>query len=428
MAGATLVVTLLFWFLKEAADGVAVLAAFILLSQPLLFGASHYANLDMTVAGLISATVITAAAAALRYEREERYRAMLMLLAYALAAVGFMAKGLIGIVLPGGIIVFWLLGRRRLDVLRRMLSVTGLAIFLLIALPWMIDMQQRYPGFFDYYIVYQHFERFLEKGFNNARPFWFYVPVLLGLTLPWSLQLWRLSNRAWWKNSEHAAVRSLMLTWLLVVMIFFSLPTSKLVGYILPALAPLAYFMAETFASRMDGPRASAALKGFAWSLAVSLSICVAAVAVMIIKPRPSGKGLAVKMLAHYQPSDQIVMLDRFRYDLEFYLGVGKTAFVVSDWDDPRLPHTDNWRRELYDAAMFEPEEGKRLLINAHGLAEMLCKFHVDGLWLVGDTRSAERYEFLRDMNPDVEDEKLLAWYVPAGASLSHCAGPSKAR
>ena len=157
-----------------------------------------------------------------------------------------------------------------------------------------------------------------------------------------------------------AAVRSLMLTWLLVVLIFFSLPTSKLVGYILPALAPLAYFIAESFARRLNGPQARSALKGFAWSLAVSLAICVAAVVVMVVKPQPSTKGLALKLQTRYAASDKVVMLERFRYDLDFYLGVGKSAFVVSDWNDPELARTDNWRRELYDAGKFEPEAGER--------------------------------------------------------------------
>lgn len=311
VAGATLMVTLLFGFLKcYANQRVAALAAVVLLSQPLLFGASHYANLDMTVAGIITATVMAAATAAFRIESHERHRGVLGL-AYGLAAVGFLAKGLIGIVLPGGIIFFWLLVRGRWDTLGRMLWLPGLAVFLVVALPWMVAMQQRYAGFFDYYIVYQHVERFLEKGFNNARPFWFYVPVLLGLTLPWSVQLWRIARKAWWKRDQDTAVRSLMLTWLFVVLIFFSLPTSKLVGYILPALPPLAYLIAESFARRLNGAQARAALKGFTWSLAVSLAICVAAVVVMVVKPQPSTKGLALKLQPRYAASDKIVMLER---------------------------------------------------------------------------------------------------------------------
>lgn len=427
VAGATMTVTLLFWFLKaQANQRVAVLAAFILMSAPLLFGASHYANLDMTVAGIITATVIAGATAVFRLEQGQAYRASLAL-AYALAAAGFLAKGLIGVVLPGGIVFFWLLGRRRFDTMLRMLWLPGIAVFLLLAVPWMIAMQQRYPGFFDYYIVYQHFERFLEKGFNNARPFWFYGPVLLGLTLPWSVHLWRLANKAYWKNPRHAALRGLMLSWLLVVLIFFSLPNSKLVGYILPALAPLAYFIAETFAARLEANDGRRALKAFTMSLIVSLSICATAVVVMVGWPQPGTKGLAQKLQAHYQPSDKTVMLERFRYDLDFYLGAGKTSFVVSRWDDPELKHTDNWRRELYDAGKFEPEAGSRLLISPEDLTAKLCTNHVVGLWLIGDSGSHERYGFLKTMEAEVEDGRLRAWYVPAGGPLSFCAGMPKA-
>jgi 4-amino-4-deoxy-L-arabinose transferase-like glycosyltransferase len=419
--GATLMVTLVFAFLKAYANQrVAALAAIILLSQPLLFGASHYANLDMTVAGIITATVMAAAAAAFRLEQGERHQGMLGL-AYALAAAGFLAKGLIGIVLPGGIIVFWLIARRRWDILRRLFWLPGLVIFLAVSLPWMVAMQQRYADFFDYYIVHQHVERFLEKNFNNARPFWFYVPVLLALTLPWSVQIWRLANKAWWKRDEDAAVRSLMLTWLVVVLVFFSVPNSKLVGYILPALAPLAYFLAESFARRLSGPRPDRVLKGFGWSLAISLAICVAAVAAMVIKPQPSTKGLALQLQPRYAAADKVVMLERFRYDLDFYLGVGKSAFVVSNWSDPELTRTDNWRRELYDAAKFEPEAGQRLLIEAEGLQDKLCSARVVGLWLIGTTESPDRYPYLKNRVADLQDGDLRAWYVPAGAPLSFC-------
>ncbi|MGB3288385.1 MAG: glycosyltransferase family 39 protein [Burkholderiaceae bacterium] len=425
--GATLTVTAMFWFLKAQLDRrVAALAAFILMSAPLLFGASHYANLDMTVAGIITATVIAGATAVFRLEQGRAYRACLAL-TYALAAAGFLAKGLIGVVLPGGILFFWLLGRRRFGTMLRMLWLPGIAIFLLLATPWMVAMQQRYPDFFDYYIVYQHFERFLEKGFNNARPFWFYVPVLLGLTLPWSVHLWRLANKAYWKNPRHAALRGLMLSWLLVVLVFFSLPNSKLVGYILPAVAPLAYFVADIFAARLSVGDGRRALKAYTVSLSISLAICVAAVVAMTGWPQPGSKGLAHKMLASYQPSDKIAMLERFRYDLDFYLGVGKTSFVVSQWDDPELKHTDNWRRELYDAGRFESEAADQLLISPESLVHKLCTDHVVGLWLVGNADSHERYGFLQNMDADIQDGKLRAWHVPAGKPLSFCAGMPKA-
>jgi hypothetical protein len=94
---------------------------------------------------------------------------------------------------------------------------------------------------------------------------------------------------------------------------------------------------------------------------------------------------------------------------------------VVSNWSDPELTRTDTWRRELYDAAKFEPEAGQRLLIEAEGLQDKLCSARVVGLWLIGTTESPDRYPYLKNRVADLQDGDLRAWYVPAGAPLSFC-------
>ena len=419
---ATLMVGLLFWFLKTYVNRqLAIVAAIILATQPFLFGGAQYANLDMTVAGMIAATVLVTAAAVFRAERGESYR-LVLTLAYALAGFGFLAKGLIGILLPGGIIFFWLLGRRRFDSLRRLFWLPAIAMFFVVALPWMLYMQWRYPGFFDYYIVYQHFHRFLEKGFNNPHPFWFYVPVLIGLTLPWSIQLWRLANKSYWFDSKHGAVRGLMLSWFLVVLVFFSIPTSKLIGYVLPALVPLAFFMAEPFARRFQGADSIRALRTYTWYAAIAVVICLAAAIALVVSPLPTTKGLAKKILTEYRPGDQVVMLERLRYDLGFYLRTGQPSIVAENWDDPEIQLGDSWRKELYDAAQFEPDVAAPLLIKPGEVAPRLCNARDQNFWLLGDHNSAEIYPFLTQMAPYAEDGKLRLWHVPAGTALTFCA------
>src|SRR5690606_1642232 len=115
--GATLMVAALFSSLTAHPSRLqAVTASLVLGLQPFVFGAAHYANLDMLVAGIMTATIVLAASAALRIEAQRPYRPILAL-AYASAALGFLAKGLIGIVLPAGVIFAWLAGRRRFRVL-----------------------------------------------------------------------------------------------------------------------------------------------------------------------------------------------------------------------------------------------------------------------------------------------------------------------
>jgi|GEM_PF-99232 len=418
---ATLMVAMLFWFLKTFANRrVAVLAAIILATAPFFVGGGQYANLDMTVAAAITATVVLGAAAVFRIEAGGPYR-LLLTLAYATAGLGFLSKGLIGIVLPGGIVVFWLAGRKRFDLMRRMFIWPGFVALAVVALPWMAYMEWRFPGFFHYYVVYQQFDRFLETSFNNRQPFWFYVPVLLALTLPWSIQVWCLARSVYWKSPEFGAIRGLMVSWFLVVLIFFSIPSSKLIGYILPLLPPFAFFLADVFAVRLTGENTQRTLASLSRHWALSVALCVVAVIVLAVAPRPSTKGLAKQLRSRYQPTDQIVMLDYYYYGFNFYLHAAKPSIVVSDWANPKIPLHDNWRKELYDAGKFDAAKAARLLITPRTFLNRLCSQRSTNLWLIGDKDSFYELRFLKTRPATLKSQKFLAWFIPAGESFSFC-------
>jgi len=429
----TLIVTLMHWFLKTwTTPRLAAVVAVVLAATPILFGASQYANLDMTVAAMISATVILLAAAVLRMEQGQPHRALLAL-AYVLAGLGFLSKGLIGVVLPAGVIFFWLVGRRQFASLLRLLWLPGIALFLAVSLPWMIYMQTRFEDFFDYYIVYQHFRRFLQTGFNNAQPAWFYVPVLLGLALPWSLQLRHLVRKAFWKQDAHSAISGLMLSWLLVILVFFSIPASKLVGYILPALAPLAYFTALPLARRIfpEAPEAvhagtdarDSATRELSWHLLVSVTICLIAVIYLAFWPQRSTRDLAVQLRGEFKPQDTIFMVGYLRHDVPFYLNSGKPVAIVLDWRDPEILRRDTWRKEVLDAASFDPKLAEQLLINPDQFLPRVCGDASSNLWLIGDVEVLDQYPWMKNLKPYASWRHLQAWRIPAAQRPALCAG-----
>ena len=109
--------------------------------------------------------------------------------AYAFAALGVLAKGLIGIVIPGLVIGAWLVGTGRAAMILRLVWLPGLALFAAIAVPWFALMEVRHPGFLDYFFVHHHLQRYATGGFNSQRQFWFYLPVFAGLTMPWIVAL-----------------------------------------------------------------------------------------------------------------------------------------------------------------------------------------------------------------------------------------------
>ena len=314
---ATGLVTVFHLFLRRYAGGrAASRTALILAVQPFLFGAAHYANLDMLVAALMGLTVMAGADAVFRRE-QQRLDGWALTAMYVAAAAGFMAKGLIGVVLPGGVLFFWLMGRRRYRAVLRLLWWPGILLFLVLTLPWMLVMQERHPGFFDYFIIYQHFQRFLEKGFNNQHAFWFYVPVVLALTLPWSIQLWRwcqaqgplktafVPPAEGPEQVDRRVLRGLMLSWLLVVLVFFSIPSSKLVGYVIGVLPPLAWFIQETFEQREES-NAPGARRSLIRHALVAVVLCLLAVAAMVLFPQRSNKSLAQVLATSAAPGDRL--------------------------------------------------------------------------------------------------------------------------
>lgn len=353
--------------------GVAVArtALAVLATSPFFFVGGQYVNHDIGVAACITAACFSIVRAVDDPQRTSR---RWLMLGWAFCALGVLAKGLIGIVLPACIIGPWLLAQGRWRQTLSLLHPLGLLVFAAVVLPWMLAMQQRFPGFFDYFIVEQHFRRFTGTTFNNRMPVWFYFAVLPLLMLPWSL--WLAAVRPAQLRAvvpQHTAARvGLYLWWALAIVGFFSLPSSKLVGYVLPALAPVAALLALVLvARRTPWPRVAA-------GAAVA---CVAIVAFLAWKAPGSHRELARMLAVQLQPGDRVAFIDEYFYDVPFYARLTAPAIVVSDWDAPDVAAQDNWRKELFDATRFSPDHGASVLWTWQRLGELPC--HAGKVWVI---------------------------------------------
>jgi hypothetical protein len=365
--------------------------------------AAQYANLDMLVGGLITATVW----AFVRALDEPALNLRWLAAGWALAALSVLAKGLIGIVLPALVIGPWLLAQGRWREMLRLLHPLGLAVFGAIALPWFVLMQQRYPGFFDYFIVEQHFRRYAQTNFNNVHPIWFFVVALPLLSLPWSLWLPRAARQAWRERAGVPRERTrLYVWWIAVVVAFFSLPSSKLVGYVLPALAPWCLLLALAALASPRAMRGAAALSAIA-SLGLVLGLARPDLLErMKIKPRASSKAAAAMLAAQVRPGDRIVFIDQPFHDLPFYAGLTRPVIVASDWASPEVAQRDNWRKELYDAGRFDPARARELLWPIERVAELAC--HSQAVWFVAKPDQAASVAALPEVVRVHADRDLL--------------------
>jgi 4-amino-4-deoxy-L-arabinose transferase-like glycosyltransferase len=385
-----------FFVRKYRGVPIATLTFIALITMPYFYGAAQYANLDMLVAGMISLTVLAGAEAVLRGEAGASYKSM-MLAAATAAALGMLAKGLIGVVLPGGVLFFWVVLTGRWRSLAVLLWPPAVVFFFVLAVPWFWFMQQKFPGFFDYYFIHQQFERFVGESFNNPQPVWFYIPVVFGMTLPWSLGLIGIMNRTFWK-SPGATLGVLMVIWFFLILVFFSIPASKLIGYTVPALVPLAVLVAE-------GLWAIRQARGSAFTLAVirgfvvgSAIACVVGLMVFRFIQKDSANDAGAAVAAQWKADDTLVYLRAYPFDLPFYVGNRTSAWVVENW--PSLPKRDNWRNELVDAAKFNPSIGNVVLITEHALVPRLCETSDKVFWLRSDDWGPAAYPFLREIEP----------------------------
>ena len=387
---------------RSAGRRSAAIALGVLATCPFFFVGAQFANHDMLVAGLITAAVFALVRAV-----DESARVQLgWLVAGALAsALAVLAKGLIGFVLPALVIGPWLLAQGRWRQVVGLLHPLGLLVFLVVAAPWFVLVQMRYPGFFDYFFVEQHFRRFAQANFNNVSPFWFFLVALPALTLPWSGWLPLALRRAW---RARDASTGLYVWWVVVVVGFFSLPSSKLVGYVLPALAPLCALLALAVADWRT-PRL------VLWWIGGSAVFCVALVIAVAAWQTPrSNRSVALALAARMQAGDRVVMVDAYYFDLPFYARLDAPVVIAADWDDPQLPLRDNWRKELFDAARFDPARGRALLRPLDGLDGLSCG--AGTVWFVAAPTHMPRLAGLTGIQHVLSGRQVELWRAAARA------------
>jgi 4-amino-4-deoxy-L-arabinose transferase-like glycosyltransferase len=200
---------------------------------------AHAASFDMLLTATVSGCLACFYASEVTRD-EGRRRAMLVGL-YLLVGASLLAKGLVGVVIPGGVAAVYFLMRRRLSGIFRMGLLWGVTLALLVAATWYAPVLARHGRVFvDEFFVRQHFARFVSNRYHHPQPFYFYVPVTLILALPWTAFLiggvWGVGSVNPRAEDAASKLRVLALAWLVVPVVFFSASGSKLPGYVLPAI------------------------------------------------------------------------------------------------------------------------------------------------------------------------------------------------
>lgn len=403
-------------------------AAFIQMSMLLYFMSAHYCNMDLMVAVLISGALYLFLVG---MQQERRVvRQSYLLPAYFLAALAFLTKGLMGLVFPMMIIGVWILVQRRWRVIKQMCLISGLLLFLVVILPWLFLVQQANHEFLYYFFGVQQFSRYLTADFNVHQPFYFYVPIILLGCFPWVLFLFQalvFNIKQAMNQQKESGIALFLLLWPLLIFLFFSVPESKIVGYILPVFPPLALLIAAYFDAKGERLFKGRSLKvcgfiflGFAAILSLAMLIVSSmhtittsgsfiylsfmALVIMLggvftVGAAFYGKGFksffilllatimifevaGVASVKTFVWADKHAVIKHFAYKIKDELKPGdkvivynhyfqdlpvylqRRVYVVADWNAPDLAERDNWRRELAEGILYKHHYRQPMLLN----------------------------------------------------------------
>ncbi len=256
----------------------AWLGGFVLLSSIGFFSL----HLQILADHLITLSLAASLYFVLRWQEEKHWRwAMGFFLAMA---AGFLSKGFIGLGFPLLISLIFLRPWNRTSWSRLFFHPWGLAVLGLVIAAWLAAMEQAHPGFLRHQIVNEQIMRFLGKRQPpdiNPFPvfeFWIFFAIWL---LPWTLLLPEALYRFWRETGSRGAgleKARLLLIWAGVILGFFTLSSSRIEYYSLPALPPLALILGW----RLDRYLAAPQSRGLVWAL---LLIALLGLGIMFLIP-----------------------------------------------------------------------------------------------------------------------------------------------
>lgn len=171
--------------------------------------------------------------------------------------LGLLAKGPLTLILAGLPIGLWTLLEWRWRALWRGLPwIRGSLLMLLVAAPWYLLAELKTPGFLEYFLLGEHWQRFVTAGWDGDRygnahayPYGSVWLFLLAAAFPWSLWLPLLLWLGWRQRGEVvdgvASRRRYWLFWGLAPCLFFTFAGNVLWTYVLPGLPALALLAAD---------------------------------------------------------------------------------------------------------------------------------------------------------------------------------------
>lgn len=254
--------------------------------------------------------------------------------------LGLLAKGPLALVLIAMPAAIWLALTGHWRRLLALPWLSGIALMLTVALPWYWLAELKTPGFLEYFIVGEHFSRYVISkwqgdlyGSAHAEPLAMIWLHLLGGLMPWALFLPMLARlRGPFKGQREYFI--FVLAWAFSTPLFFTMSTNILWTYVLPALPAWALLLADVICRNMHAK----------FIAVIALVLPVAGCTLIIsgkVSDRPQNQKDIVELWKARQaaaPGDLIYLGSR-SYSAEFY----SAGWARRSKDLQHLPLTESF-------------------------------------------------------------------------------------
>ncbi len=264
---AFILVALIYLHLRRFRPGSQLDAAIITASCAGIVGFARGASTDMQLAAPFCIGMLGWYA---WYETDKKFWLFDL---YFFVGVATLAKGPVAPAMAFIIIFTFAALRREWFILRRTIWIPGILLYFAMVLPWYIAVQRRNPNFLRVFFLEHNLERFATNRYQHEQHFWYYLPIMLLALMPWSVIALRAlveaikQSIAEWQSrlTKHHyvghsrwgdAFPEFLVLWTFFPILVFSLSRSKLPGYILPSVPPLAILTGDyLFRMRQKGLR-----------------------------------------------------------------------------------------------------------------------------------------------------------------------------
>jgi 4-amino-4-deoxy-L-arabinose transferase-like glycosyltransferase len=241
----------------------ALLAAVVLAASLGVFIIGRAATADALLNMLVAASMFAAWLHLSTGERKWLYAT------HAAIGLGVLAKGPIAILVPlATTFIFCALKKDMRTWAKAVFDWRALLLLIAIAAPWyVVILAKEGQAFIDGFIMKHNVGRFSGPVSGHAGSLFYYFPVLVVMTLPFTALIAPVAMRlrAIWRDE----LQAYLLIWFAFVFLFFSLSGTKLPHYVLYGYTGLAILMAVHGAD----------LKGAFWPLVPVLGFFIALIA-----------------------------------------------------------------------------------------------------------------------------------------------------